>query len=270
MFSTKQHDTGRKKDAMKEIESDDPLNPFGTIIHQVHNDKGKVSSVMNRVGGKEGAGEEGSWETWKKTLPSQMLSKQSPDLATQQLNITYDRRKREFDEIMSLTNPTVRKDLLMKFADATDAAAVHMAAAALPRQATRVILPIPSMKPTEIYAPSYRNGERVVLIRFPHGGTFEIPELTVNNRNREARRLLGTNPDDAVGIHHKVAERLSGADFDGDTVLVVPNTRRSIKSTPALDGLKGFDPMVYKLPKDSPIHVWIVRKRAGRWVMFLI
>ena len=31
-----------------------------------------------------------------------------------------------------------------------------------------------------------RDGERVALIRFPHGGTFEIPQLTVNNRNREA------------------------------------------------------------------------------------
>lgn len=253
MFSTKAHDTGRKKDAMKEIESDDPLNPFGTIIHQVHDAKGKVSSVMNRVGGKEGAGEEGSWDTWKRSLPAQMLSKQSPDLATQQLKITHDRRQREFDEIMSLTNNTVRKDLLVKFADATDAAAVHMQAASLPRQATKVILPVPSMKPREIYAPTFRNGEQVALIRFPHGGTFEIPQLTVNNRNREARKLLGTQPQDAVGIHHKVAERLSGADFDGDTVLVIPNTRGSIKSTPALEGLRGFDPMVYKLPKDSPI-----------------
>jgi hypothetical protein len=262
MFSTKQPDTGRKKDAMKELESDDPLNPFGTIIRQVHDDKGNVSSVMNIVGGKPGAGEEGAWETWKKGLASQMLSKQSPDLATQQLNITYDRRKREFDEIMSLTNPTVRKDLLVKFADATDAAAVHMQAAALPRQATKVLLPVPSMKPREIYAPTYRNGEQVALVRFPHGGTFEIPQLTVNNRNREARRLLGTSPQDAVGIHHSVAERLSGADFDGDTVLVIPNTKGTVKSTPALEGLKGFDPMKYKLDKDSPIKRMTKQKKG--------
>ena len=136
-------------------------------------------------------------------------------------------RLKEFDEINSLTNPTVRKELLLKFADSTDSAAVHLKAANLPRQATKVILPIPSMKPNEIYAPNMRDGERVVLVRFPHGGTFEIPELTVNNSNREARKILGTAAKDAVGIHHSVAERLSGADFDGDTVLVIPNNKKS-------------------------------------------
>lgn len=253
MFSTKQHNTGRKKDAMKEL-SDDPELPFGSIVRQLHDPKtGKVNSAINLVGAKEGAGEEGSWDTWKRNLPSQMLSKQSPALAKQQLNLTYDRRLREFNEINSLTNPTVRKDLLLKFADSTDAAAVHLQAAAMPRQVTKVLLPVPSMKPTEVYAPGFNNGDRVALIRFPHGGTFEIPQLTVNNRNREARRLLGRNPEDAIGIHHKVAERLSGADFDGDFVLVIPNNKGSIKSNPPLEGLKGFDPMVYKLPKDSPI-----------------
>ena len=136
---------------------------------------------------------------------------------------------REFNEINSLTNPTVRKELLTKFADSTDSAAVHLKAANLPRQATKVILPINSMKPDEIYAPSMRNGERVALIRFPHGGTFEIPQLTVNNRNREARRILGTAAKDAVGINHTVAQHLSGADFDGDTVLVIPNLINSCK-----------------------------------------
>lgn len=235
--------------------SDDPDNPFGAIVRQVHGPDGKVSSAMNIVGSptKEGAGEEGSWDTWSRNLPSQFLSKQSPTLAQQQLNVTFDRRTKELNEINSLTNPTVRKDLLLKFADATDAAAVHLQAAALPRQATKVLLPVPSMKKTEIYAPSMRDGERVALVRFPHGGTFEIPELTVNNRNPEARKLLGTAAKDAVGIHHSVAERLSGADFDGDTVLVIPNNRGSVKSTPALKDLQGFDPQTYKLPKDSPI-----------------
>jgi hypothetical protein len=252
VFNTNKSNTGRKKDVMKEM-SDDPENPFGAIVRQVHGPDGKVSSAMNIVGGKEGAGEEGSWDTWSKNLPSQMLSKQSPDLAKQQLNLTFERRVRELDEINSLTNPTVRKELLVKFADQTDAASVHLKAAALPRQATKVLLPVPTMKPNEIYAPSMRDGERVALIRFPHGGTFEIPQLTVNNRNPEARKLLGTAAKDAVGIHHSVAQRLSGADFDGDTVLVIPNNRRAVKSTPALEGLRGFDPQVYKIPKDSPI-----------------
>lgn len=264
VFNTKAHNTGRKKDAMKPLEKDkegnvDPDNPFGSIIRQVHGPDGKVISAMNLVGSptKEGSGEEGAWDKWSTNLSSQMLSKQSPKLAQQQLDVTHDRRLREFDEINSLTNPTVRKDLLLKFADQTDAAAVHMRAAALPRTATKVLLPIPSMKPDEIYAPTFRDGERVALIRHPHGGTFEIPDLVVNNRNREARKIIGTGEagkrHDAVGIHHKVAERLSGADFDGDTVLVIPNNRGSVKHTPALEGLKGFDPQVYKIPKDSPV-----------------
>ena len=247
VFNTSKSSTGRKKDVMKPLEADPDL-PFGSIVRQIQDPKsGKVSSAMNIVN------EEGSWDKWSRNLSSQMLSKQSPELATQQLNLTHDRRRREYDEINSLMNPTVRKDLLLKFAEKTDAAAVHLKAASLPRQATKVILPIRSIKETEIYAPSMRDGERVALIRYPHGGTFEIPELTVNNRNREARTILGTNARDAVGIHHKVAERLSGADFDGDTVLVIPNKGRSVKSTPALEGLKGFDPQVYKLPDDSPI-----------------
>lgn len=256
VFNTNKSSTGRKKDAMKPLE-DDPDNPFGSITRQIHDKDGKVSSAMNIVGSptKEGAGAEGSWDTWSRNLPSQFLSKQSPELAKQQLNLTYERRKREYDEINSLTNPTVRKELLIKFADQTDAAAVHLQAANLPRQATKVLLPVPSMKPNEVYAPSMRDGERVALVRFPHGGTFEIPELTVNNRNKEARKLLGTSAKDAIGIHHSVAERLSGADFDGDTVLVIPNNRKSVKSTPALDGLKGFDPQMYKIPKGSGIPV---------------
>jgi hypothetical protein len=253
MFHTKQPDTGRKKDALKPMNLNDPELPFGAITRQVHGPDGKVSSVMNLVGSKAGAGEEGAWDSWSRNLPSQMLSKQSPNLAKQQLTVTYDRRKKEFEEVKSLTNPTVKKDLLIKFADQTDAASVHLKAASLPRQATKVILPISSMKPTEIYAPTMRNGENVALVRFPHGGTFEIPELTVNNRNREARKTLGTTARDAVGIHHSVAERLSGADFDGDTVLLIPNNKGLVKSTPALEDLKGFDPMVYKIPEGSPI-----------------
>ena len=254
VFNTNKSSTGRKKDVMKEL-TNDPDFPFGSIIRQVHGPDGKVISALNMVGSplREGSGEEGSWDSWSKNLSSQMLSKQSPALAKQQLNVTHERRLREFNEISSLTNPIVRQKMLLIFADATDSAAVHLKAASLPRQATKVLLPINSIKPGEIYAPSMRDGERVALVRHPHGGTFEIPELTVNNRNREARKILGTAAKDAVGIHHSVAKRLSGADFDGDTVLVIPNNKRSVKSTPALEGLKGFDPQVYKLPKDSPI-----------------
>lgn len=246
VFNTNKSKSNSKKDVMKPL-SEDPDFPFGSIVRQIHGPDGKVTSAMNIVN------EEGDWDKWSRSLSSQMLSKQSPQLAKQQLSVTHERRVREFDEISSLTNPTVRKELLLKFADSTDSAAVHLKAANLPRQANKVILPIASIKPGEIYAPTMRDGERVALIRFPHGGTFEIPQLTVNNKNREARQILGTSSKDAVGIHHSVAERLSGADFDGDTVLVIPNNKGSVKSTPALEGLKGFDPQVYKIPDGSPI-----------------
>ncbi len=243
VFNTNKSNTGNKKDAMKEFEKDavtgkvDPTNPFGAqIARQIQNDKGKPTSAMNIIN------EEGDWDDWSKNLSAQMLSKQSPDLIKSQLKLTYERRLDEFEDINKLTNPAVKKKLLASFADDVDSAAVHLKAAAMPGQATRVLMPIKSMKETEIYAPSFNNGDRVSLIRFPHGGKFEIPELTVNNRNREAGKLLGKQAVDAVGINAKVAERLSGADFDGDNVLVIPNNKGRLKSDPALDGLKGFDP----------------------------
>jgi hypothetical protein len=247
LFNTNKNNTGNKFDAMKKI-SDDPELPFGSIVRQKLADPGtpneRVTSVMNLVGSKEGAGEEGSWETWSKTLSSQMLSKQSPKLAKEQLAVTFERRQREFDEIMSLTNPTIKRKLLDEFAASTDAASVHLKAAQMPRQNTRVLLPMNSIKPTEVYAPGYKDGEKVALIRFPHGGTFEIPELTVNNKHAPGKKLLG-DARDAIGIHHKVAERLSGADFDGDTVLVIPNNQGKIKTSPPLEGLKNFNPKIY-------------------------
>lgn len=238
VFNTNKKDTGNKRDAMKAMK-DDPDNPFGAVVRQIikkgPDGKDRVTSAMNIVN------EEGDWEGWSRSLSSQMLSKQSPSLAKKQLDMTYEKRKQDLDEIMSLTNPAVRKKLLESYADDADSASVHLKAAALPRQGSHVILPINSMKENEIYAPNYRNGERVALVRYPHGGIFEIPELTVNNRHPKAKKLLG-NAKDAVGIHSKVAERLSGADFDGDTVLVIPNNNRKVKTAPALAGLKGFDP----------------------------
>lgn len=98
------------------------------------------------------------------------------------------------------------------------------------------------MKDTEIYAPNYHPGEKVALIRYPHGGTFEIPILTVNNNYESAKKMMG-NAQDAVGINANVAARLSGADFDGDTVMVIPvNSKTRIVSTDKLKGLEGFDP----------------------------
>ena len=104
------------------------------------------------------------------------------------------------------------------------------------------------LKDNEVYAPKYENGTKLALIRYPHAGTFEIPILTVNNKHEPAKKLLGNIADDAVGINKKVADRLSGADFDGDTVMCIPTHDRQgrvkIVSTPELPGLKGFDPQM--------------------------
>lgn len=240
IFNTNKNSSTPKMDVFKKMK-DDPENPFGATIRQktyIGKDGKEHLSALNIVN------EEGDWNTWKKTLSSQMLSKQSTALAKKQLKLAYDIKKEEFDEICSLKNPVIKKTLLDKFADNCDSSAVHLKAAGLPRQASKVILPFPEMKDTEIYAPSYRNGEKVVLIRYPHGGTFEIPELIVNNKsNKKAKGLIG-NAQDAVGINPRVAERLSGADFDGDTVLVIPVGKVKIKTSAPLKGLKNFDPKV--------------------------
>lgn len=237
-FNTnKENKSGNKLDAMKPL-SEDGENPFGAIVRQQweRDAKGdvKVTSAMNIVN------EEGDWGKWNKSISSQALSKQMPSLAKQQLALKLASKQAEYDDIMALTNPAVRKKLLQSFSDDLDSSAVHLKAAALPRQSTQVILPINSLKDNEIYAPNYRNGEKVVLVRYPHGGIFEVPELTVNNKNREAGSVM-KNARDAVGITSKVAERLSGADFDGDTVLVIPNNNGQFKTKKPLKDLEGFD-----------------------------
>lgn len=228
---------------LKPIKTEDPDNPFGALIkangqHWYDDENGeKRLSPLNKTR------EEGDWQEWSHKLPSQFLSKQSRDLVQKQINLTIADKQAEYDEICSLQNPTVKKHFLMSFAEGCDSDAVHLQMAALPRQQYQVILPGPYMKDDEVYAPNYRNGERVALIRYPHAGTFEIPVLRVNNKIEEAEKVIGKNPKDAIIINSKVAERLSGADFDGDTVMVIPTGRNvHITSTPALEGLKDFDP----------------------------
>lgn len=239
-------DVPTKLDALKKMKTDpdgnvDMDNPFGSYLkRQITRTKrdGTVvaESAMNIVN------EEGDWAKWSRSLSSQMLSKQPVTLAKTQLKAAYESRLREYERINSLTNPAVRRKLLEEFSDEADSAAVHLKAAALGQnQRSHVILPVKSIKPTEVYAPNYRDGERVVLIRYPHAGVFEIPELVVNNRHREAKGLIG-KARDAIGIHPDVAEQLSGADFDGDSVLVIPNNQNRIQTAKTLKGLQGFDP----------------------------
>ena len=243
-FNTNKSKSKGKMECLKKIK-DDPDNPFGSLIkaggQSYYTDpktgEKKLSLINKRA-------DEGDWGEWADKLPSQFLSKQNLSLVKQQLGIARDAKQQEFDSIMSLTNPTVKKKLLQSFSDDCDSAAVHLQAASLPRQKYQVILPIRSMKDNEIYAPNYKNGEKVALVRYPHGGLFEIPILTVNNKQKDAINMMGKNALDAVGINSKVAERLSGADFDGDTVMVIPthNGKTKISSKPPLKELEGFDP----------------------------
>lgn len=251
VFNTNKKQGTPTGDVLKKI-TNDSENPFGSLIKEhggqsyyddpngkytdpVTGKKQSLSLINKRA-------EEGDWGEWSDHLPSQFLSKQSMTLINKQLDLATKDKFAEFDEICSLTNPTVKKALLKSFADDCDSAAVHLQAAALPRQKYQVILPVTDMKDDEVYAPNYKNGEKVALIRYPHGGTFEIPILTVNNKQSTAKRMLD-NALDAIGINSKVAERLSGADFDGDTVMVIPTGGKvKVTSTPPLKGLEGFDP----------------------------
>lgn len=243
MFNTNKK-TGTPREKVFKPIKDDPNNPFGAAL------KANGQSTYIGKDGKEHLSpinklkEEGDWDKMSRNLSSQFLSKQPVETIKKQLDLTYKDYAAEFDEIKSVTNPTVKKKLLLDFADQCDSAASHMKASAFPRQSMQVILPVTKMKDTEIYAPNYRNGEKVALVRYPHAGTFEIPILKVNNNDPNGKRILG-GVTDAVGINPKVAERLSGADFDGDQVAVIPLSGRvKVKSTPALDGLKGFDPKI--------------------------
>lgn len=228
---------------------DNPDNPFAASIDRQNDwtdsDGNVHEGALNIVR------EEGKWGEWKKSIASQVLSKQSTDLAQKQLDLAYRQHLEEFEQIQSVTNPVLRQKLLVDFGDQCDKDAVNLKAAAFPRQASQVILPVPSLKPTEIYAPRYQDGEEVCLIRYPHGGIFEIPRLKVNNRNKEADRMIGKDALDAVGINSKTAEQLSGADFDGDTVLVIPTKTIKLQNKPALEGLIGFDPKASYPGKDS-------------------
>lgn len=226
---------------------DDPANPFGANITPDEklilgrnrtwtDENGEVHESAIRI-----VNEEGRWNDWSKNISAQMLSKQPPALAKRQLDLTYASKREQLNDILALTNPTVKKKLLEEFADGCDSDAVHLKAYGFPGQAGKVILPVETLPPNQIYAPSYKSGTEVVLIRYPHASITEIPSLTVNNNHKDAKRILG-QAIDAVGISPKVAQQLSGADFDGDTVYVIPNPNGDIKHKKQYDALKDFDP----------------------------
>lgn len=240
----------------------DPENPFGSAIKEnggqsyYDDPNGKYTNPL--TGAKQSLSlinkrsDEGDWNEWSNKLPSQFLSKQPQQLIKKQINLSIADKEDELSEIMNCTNPTIKKSMLETFADDCDSASIHLKAASLPGQNYKVILPVSSLKDNEIYDPDYVDGTELVLIRYPHAGTFEIPRLIVNNHNQEGIRMLGNTPSDAVGINSNVAARLSGADFDGDTVMVIPTKRTNVKSTPPLKELEGFDPTLNYGPDEPP------------------
>lgn len=240
-----------------EIDQD---NPFGALIRGPKEVNG-VITASGQYHYKDADGndhlsplnklrDEGDWSTWSRSLASQMLSKQSEELVKEQTGKSLRDRDEELDELMHLTNPVLKKKMLEDYADNCESQAAELSVSGFPRQRFQVLLPVPSLKDNEIYAPNYKDGEQVALVRYPHGGTFEIPLLTVNNKNAEAKKFM-RNAKDAVGINKHTADILSGADFDGDTALVIPTDKVSIKNSPPLPGLKDFDPKVYKLPDSA-------------------
>lgn len=246
-FNTNKHEgtpmMNGKAGVLKPIKND-PENPFGAVIQAGGQPKYFDENGVERQGAINMVHPEGDWGGYSKKVPSQFLSKQPLDLIQRQLNYTYDEKRAEFDDIMRINNTAVREHYLREFASKCDSDAVNLKASAFPRQAYQVILPIPSLKDDEVYAPNYRNGEKVALIRFPHGSPAEIPILTVNNNNPEANRMITKHARDAVGINKTNADRLSGADFDGDDVLVIPTGKGSkvnIKQEDLYEGLVGYD-----------------------------
>ena len=236
VFNTNKPSGTAKEDVLKPLKNNQD-NPFGATIN-------RQSGALNILS------EEGDWSIWGKTLSSQFLSKQPTKLVKERLDATLEKAKAEFDVIDSLTNPAVKKHLMEAYSNELDSKARHLKAQGIPNMGGHVILPFPDMNANEVYAPNYNDGDKVVLVRYPHGGIFELPELTVNNKG-PAKKVLGTSAPDAIGIHPSVATKLSGADFDGDTVYVLPNNNRKIKTGNSLADLKDFSPNKYAVDHDT-------------------
>lgn len=270
MFNTNKPSGTPKMKVLKEAKAD-PDNPFGAAIKAngqsmyIGDDGKEHLSPINKLK------EEGDWDTMSRNVSSQFLSKQPKKLIENQLKLTVADYQAQYDEIMHYDNPTVKKKLLYDFADTVEGTSMTLKASAFPGQSTKVILPINKIKETEAYCPTYENGTRLALIRYPHAGTFEIPIVTVNNKNVSGKRNLGAIQD-AIGINAKVAERLSGADFDGDTVMAIPVTDKvNIKSTRALKALEGFDPKTaYAVPEGNPNNVRLMKKEEKQREMGVI
>ena len=244
IFNSNKHSVEK---AYKKIE-DDPENPFGSLIKDA--DQGGQYWYTDKKTGERKLGlinkraDEGDWSEWKDTLPSQFLSKQSLTLAKKQLDEAKKDRMAEFKDICEINNPTVKKQLLETFASQCDSDSIHLKAASLPGQKYHVMIPISGLKDGEAYCPNYENGTKLALVRYPHGGIFEIPIVTVNNKHQQSINVLGKDIGDAIAVNKRTADVLSGADYDGDTVMCIPTDNGKIKISrkPPLKDLEDFDP----------------------------
>ena len=251
--------TNKKKyeDVFKPLK-DDPDNRFGATIKpeekliyasKFYTDSKTGESKLSPI---NIVNEADTWSKWSKTVSSQFLSKQSPVLARRQLELAYAWKKAEFDEIMAIPNPTIRRELLLEFAGSCDTASWKLQGAKMPGQSTQLLMPCLSLKDGECYCPNYPNGTELVLIRYPHAGRFEAARVTVNNNNVEGRRLYGMTTREVIGVKPKTRQQLSGADCDGDTVTAIPDPNHEIKTEKYPKELAEFDyDLLYPFPKGA-------------------
>lgn len=286
IFNTNKTANKTPQEVLKELKKNpeggapiDGPNPFGatvkrqnTLVDSKGNPvykpgvKDRFGNKVPQIGSVNIVNEEGDWGSWSKALSAQFLSKQPTTVVHERLKATMKQVQDEYESIQKVTNPVIKKQLMESFVSDLESKQVHMKAAAPKGFQGHVILPVPDMKENEVYAPNYKNGEKVVLIRYPHGGRFEIPELTVNN-NSVARKMISKDSPDAIGIHPKVASKMSGADFDGDTAYVIPNNKGKFKSRDSLKELKNFDPNMYA---DKPGTFTPITKRYQQTLMGVV
>lgn len=286
IFNTNKTANKTPQEVLKELKKNpeggapiDGPNPFGatvkrqnTLVDSKGNPvykpgvKDRFGNKVPQIGSVNIVNEEGDWGSWSKALSAQFLSKQPTTVVHERLKATMKQVQDEYESIQKVTNPVIKKQLMESFVSDLESKQVHMKAAAPKGFQGHAILPVPDMKENEVYAPNYKNGEKVVLIRYPHGGRFEIPELTVNN-NSVARKMISKDSPDAIGIHPKVASKMSGADFDGDTAYVIPNNKGKFKSRDSLKELKNFDPNMYA---DKPGTFTPITKRYQQTLMGVV
>lgn len=229
----------------------DESNPFGANIKEFN--AGGQSYCLDQNGNETDklrainkVNDEGDWGKWNKTISAQMLSKQPTGIIHERLGLTYADKLKEYEEICNLTNPSLKRSMLESFADDCDSATAHLKAKGFNDQTTKVLIAIPSLKPNEVYAPTYTEGDTLALVRFPHADTSEIPKVKVTHQNAEALAVMKNAPD-AIGLHPASFQRLSGADADGDTVVCIPLSKNHVENSPQLQALVGFDSKSYKV-----------------------